>query len=200
MGSTEAARRAGTRQAMTAANAIVTETQNVLAGSPAYGPVTQTDLTRAIAARLAAVLKSTSSRLRLKIAPNPDNAKALAQLDRRDATLAVLRTDAKVPARARAIAILEHDVVLVLSPGGKKIKSLPELKKKKIAVVGDGESSVNFVRNARSQPQKAHFWAGAGLDLGKTPRRKPAGAFFEGAPYLDYPPNSEAQPSPTGTR
>lgn len=100
------------------------------------------------AARLAAVLKSTSSRLRVKIAPNPDNAKALAQLDRRDATLAVLRTDAKVPARARAIAILEHDVVLVLSPGGKKIKSLPELKKKKIAVVGDGESSVNFVRSA----------------------------------------------------
>jgi hypothetical protein len=41
-------------QATNAANAIVTETQNVLAGSPAYGPVTQTDLTRAIAARLVA--------------------------------------------------------------------------------------------------------------------------------------------------
>jgi hypothetical protein len=39
-------------QAMNAANLIVQETQNVLAGSPAYGPVTQTDLTRAIAARL----------------------------------------------------------------------------------------------------------------------------------------------------
>jgi hypothetical protein len=44
----------GTSEAMTAANRIVQETQNVLAGSPAYGPVTQTDLTRAIAARLAA--------------------------------------------------------------------------------------------------------------------------------------------------
>jgi len=100
------------------------------------------------AARLATVLKANSSRLRLKIAPNPDNAKALAQFDRRDASLAILRTDAKVPPRARAIAILEHDVVLVLSPGGKKIKSLPELRKKKIAVVGDGENSVNFVRSA----------------------------------------------------
>ena len=39
---------------MIAATRIVQETQNVLAGSPAYGPVTQTDLTRAIAARLAA--------------------------------------------------------------------------------------------------------------------------------------------------
>ena len=43
-----------TSEAMTAANSIVQETQNVLAGTPAYGPVTQTDMTRAIAARLVA--------------------------------------------------------------------------------------------------------------------------------------------------
>jgi TRAP-type uncharacterized transport system substrate-binding protein len=100
------------------------------------------------AARLAALLKNNSSRLRLKIVPNADNAKALAQFDRRDANLAILRTDAKIPARARALAILEHDVVMVLSPGGKKIKSIAELKKKKIAVVADGENSVTFIRNA----------------------------------------------------
>jgi hypothetical protein len=40
-------------QAMNAANLIVQETKNVLAGTPTYGPVTQTDMTRAIAARLA---------------------------------------------------------------------------------------------------------------------------------------------------
>jgi hypothetical protein len=39
--------------AMTAANAIVAETQRVLAGNPTYGSVQQTDLTRAIAGRLA---------------------------------------------------------------------------------------------------------------------------------------------------
>ena len=39
--------------AMSAANAIVAETQRVLAGSPTYGSVQQTDLTRAIAGRLA---------------------------------------------------------------------------------------------------------------------------------------------------
>jgi TRAP-type uncharacterized transport system substrate-binding protein len=99
------------------------------------------------AARLAALLKNNSSRLRLKIVPNGDNAKALAQFDRREANLAILRTDAKVPARARALAILEHDVVLVLSPGGKKIKSIADLKKKKIGVLGDGENSVAFIRN-----------------------------------------------------
>ena len=41
-------------QAMDAATRIVQETQNVLAGSPGYGAVTQTDMTRAIAARLVA--------------------------------------------------------------------------------------------------------------------------------------------------
>jgi hypothetical protein len=59
----------------------------------------------------------------------------------------VLRTDARVPPRARALAILEHDVVLLISPGSKKIKSLAELKKKKIAVLADGDNGAAFVRN-----------------------------------------------------
>jgi TRAP-type uncharacterized transport system substrate-binding protein len=97
--------------------------------------------------KLAAVLKANSSRLRLKIVPNLDNAKALAQFDRRRADLAVLRTDARIPPRARALAILEHDVFLLISPGSKKIKSLAELKKKKIAVLADGDNSAALVRN-----------------------------------------------------
>jgi TRAP-type uncharacterized transport system substrate-binding protein len=100
------------------------------------------------AAKLATVLKNNSSRLRLKIAFNADNAKALAQFDRKEADLAILRTDAKVPPRARALAILEHDVLLLIGPGNKKIKSLADLKKiKKIAVIGDGDNNVAFVRN-----------------------------------------------------
>jgi TRAP-type uncharacterized transport system substrate-binding protein len=99
------------------------------------------------AAKLANVLKNASSKLRLKIETNPDNAKALAQFDRRQADLAVLRTDAKIPPRARALAILEHDVLLLISPGEKKIKSLAELKKKKIAVLAEGDTSAAFVRN-----------------------------------------------------
>src|SRR3954471_20598836 len=69
------------------------------------------------AARLAGVLKTNSSRLRLKIVANGDNAKALAQFDRRDANLAVLRTDAKIPPRARTVAILDRDLMLLISPG-----------------------------------------------------------------------------------
>src|SRR3954454_15777577 len=98
------------------------------------------------AARLATVLKTNSSRLRLKIVSNGDNTKALAQFDRKEANLAILRTDARVPPRARTVAILDHDVMLLISPAGKKIKTLAELKKKKIAVLADSESSVTFIR------------------------------------------------------
>ncbi|MEA2796422.1 MAG: hypothetical protein QOI87_3802 [Bradyrhizobium sp.] len=106
-----------------------------------------TSLEARFAAKLATVLKNNSSTLRLRIVPNADSAKALALFDHRQADLAVLRTDVKVPPRARALAILEHDVVLLISPGGKKIKSLAELKKKKIAVLAEGDNSAGFVRN-----------------------------------------------------
>src|SRR6266702_6522295 len=96
------------------------------------------------AEKLASVLNNNPSKLRLKIVTNADSGKALAQFDRRQADLAVLRTDAKVPPRARALAILEHDLVLLLGPGNKKIKSLAELKKKKVAVVAESESSLAF--------------------------------------------------------
>src|SRR5216684_4340365 len=99
------------------------------------------------ATRLAAVLKNSGSRLRLKIVPHADSAKALALFDRRQADLAVLRTDDNFLPRSRSLAILVHYVMLLISPGGKKIKSLAELKKKKIAVLADSDSSAAFVRN-----------------------------------------------------
>jgi TRAP-type uncharacterized transport system substrate-binding protein len=99
------------------------------------------------AARLATVLKNNSSRLQLKIVANADNAKALSQFDRKEANLAILRTDARIPPRARSIAILEHDLLLLLSPNSKKIKSIAELKKKKIAVIADSEGGAALLRN-----------------------------------------------------
>ena len=101
------------------------------------------------------MLKSNNSRLRLKILFNADNARALTEFDRHKADLAVLRTDARIPSRARALAILEHDVVLLISPSGKKIKSLAELKKKKIAVLGEGDNSTASVRNTLELPDNA---------------------------------------------
>ena len=105
------------------------------------------------AAKLAAMLKATSSRLEIKIVRNADNAKALAQFDRKLADLAVLRTDAKIPPRARSIAILEHDVFVLISPGDKKIKSLAELKKKKIALLTSFSNNLAFVRKVLDIPE-----------------------------------------------
>src|ERR1700688_3935959 len=98
------------------------------------------------AAKLAAVLNNANSRLRLKIVSDTDSTKALALFDRRQADLAVLRTDAKFPPRARALSVLEHDLMLLISPGEKKIKSLAGLRKKKIAVLADGDANLAFVR------------------------------------------------------
>ena len=104
------------------------------------------------ASKLATVLKNNASRVRIEIVNNADNAKAVAQFDRKQADLAVLRTDAKVPLRARTLAILEHDLVLLLGPGNKKIKSLSELRKKKVAVVAESEASLAFVRSILEVP------------------------------------------------
>ncbi|GLR87219.1 TAXI family TRAP transporter solute-binding subunit [Bradyrhizobium iriomotense] len=102
--------------------------------------------------KLATVLRNDASRFRIKIVNNPDNAKALVQFDRKQADLAILRTDGKVPSRARALAILEHDLVLLLGPGNKKVKSLAELKKKKVAVRAENDSSLAFVRSILDVP------------------------------------------------
>ena len=123
------------------------------------------------AARLAALLKNNSSRLRLKIVPSGDNAKALAQFDRKEANLAILRTDAKIPPRARTVAILDHDVMLLISPGGKKIKSIADLKKKKIAVLAESESSVTFVRTVLELSESP--------DAASRVQMAPAGSTFE---------------------
>jgi TRAP-type uncharacterized transport system substrate-binding protein len=122
------------------------------------------------AAKLAEILKNNASRFRLKIVNGSDSARALTQFDRKLADLVILRTDTRVPARARALAILEHDVVLLLSPGSKKIKSISELKKKKIAVLADGESNAAFVRSFfDTDPDAAARiqLAGAGATLDK---------------------------------
>ena len=123
------------------------------------------------AERLATVLKNNLSRLNLKIVSNPDNAKALAQFDRNEANLAVLRTDSKIPPHARSLAILDHDVVLLLSPGSKKIKTVAELRKKKIAVVADSDSAAAFVRNILEIPDNSN---------GTSPvQMAPAGSTFD---------------------
>jgi TRAP-type uncharacterized transport system substrate-binding protein len=102
------------------------------------------------AAKLANVLAANNASLRLKIDRNIDSDKALSAFDRKQADLAVLRTDQKVPGRARAVAVLDKDLVLLLSPKGKKIANLEALKGKKIAILGNDDRNESFFRRAVS--------------------------------------------------
>lgn len=111
------------------------------------------------AARLAAVLKNNASRFRLKIISNQDMGKALSQFERREADLAILRTDAKIPPRARALAILEHDVLLLITPASRKIKSLADL-------IGSIFVGI-YTSLTRIAPEKASELATAILDVGE---------------------------------
>jgi TRAP-type uncharacterized transport system substrate-binding protein len=100
------------------------------------------------AAKLAGVLQANNSSLRLKIQKNADSDKALSAFDRKQADLAIMRTDQKVPNRARSIAILDKDLVLLLSPKGKKLANLEALKGKKIAILGNDDRNEAFIRRA----------------------------------------------------
>jgi hypothetical protein len=66
--------------ALTAATAIVRETQKVLAGSPTYGSVQQTDLTRAIAGRLSKAASDAVPNLAISDETKNTTARALAEM------------------------------------------------------------------------------------------------------------------------
>jgi TRAP-type uncharacterized transport system substrate-binding protein len=108
------------------------------------------------AARLASVLQANNSSLRLKIEKNSDSDKALAAFERRQADLAILRTDQKVPGRARSIAVLDKDLVLLLSPKGRKLTNLEALKGKKIAVLGNDDRNESFARRVLASSDVAN--------------------------------------------
>lgn len=98
------------------------------------------------AAKLSAVLAASGSRIRLTPVASPDGGKAMTRFDRRQADLAILRTDGKVPSRARAIAILDRDVVLLISKKA-KVKTLAGLKGQKIAVRGPDDGNETLLKS-----------------------------------------------------
>lgn len=115
-----------------------TETMTIAIGDP-------NGIEARFAAKLAAALAANGSRIRIMPVASPDGGRAITRFDRRQADLAVLRTDAKVPARARAIAVLDRDVVLLVSKKS-KMKTLAALKGQKIAVRGSDDTNETLVR------------------------------------------------------
>ena len=98
------------------------------------------------AAKLALVLAASGSRIRLTPLSAPDGGgKPTTRFDRRQADLVVLRTDATIPNRARAIAVLDRDVALLISKKT-KLTTIASLKSQKIAVRGADDSNESLLR------------------------------------------------------
>ena len=83
-----------------------------------------------------------------KIVVSPGDAAALpaVRLGQGKADLAILRADGRVPPSARAVAVLEHDVILLIAPKGAKLKSLSSIKGRRIVVLGANPRDVVLTR------------------------------------------------------
>ena len=102
------------------------------------------------AEKLSTLLAQNHASVRLSVAPQDGAILAVNRLVRRETDLAIVRTDAKIPSHARAIAILEHDMVLLIGPHVSKVKAIGDLAGKKIAVLGDDGRNEAVVRRILS--------------------------------------------------
>ena len=110
----------------------------------ATGPVgTQEQM---FAVKLQKLLVQNMSTVRVNVVTRAGNAQAVAELGKNGVDLAVLRTDAKIPAGARAVALLERDLLLRIEPKGSKSKSISDLRGKKIAVLGEDGVNEALIR------------------------------------------------------
>jgi len=109
------------------------------------------------ARRLADVLAQSHSSVRLVVEPQEGNAQALARFSRHEADLAMIRTDErKIPGDARALAVLEHEAMLVVGTRQTKLATLADLEHRKVVVVGRDGRNEGFLRRLLEQYKLDH--------------------------------------------
>lgn len=104
------------------------------------------------ARRLADVLVQghASIRLALDVADSP--AQATARFLRHESDLAILRTDERrIPPSVRALAVLEHEAILVIGARRANLASLAGLEGHKVAVIGRDGRNEAFIRRLLEQ-------------------------------------------------
>ena len=81
------------------------------------------------------------------VKPQESQGAAVALFGQNKADLAIVRSDTKIPGRARAVAILEHSLLMLVgAPKNAKPKSLSALKGKKLALIGDDPRDASLLR------------------------------------------------------
>lgn len=81
-------------------------------------------------------LNANGASVRLAVVTVETPAEVAKAFERGDADAAVLRSDFPAPQTARSVALFHRNVVLLATPSGSKIKSIPDLAGKTIGVVG----------------------------------------------------------------
>ncbi len=93
------------------------------------------------AEKLARVVERDTRVARVVVVATENDAASLAALNRGEVQMAIARTDARFPADARALAILEHEPVFIVTPKSRNFSSITGLKGQRIAVPGaDGRN------------------------------------------------------------
>jgi len=99
------------------------------------------------AARLAEVLVQTHAPVRLTVEASDSPAQALMRFARHEVDLAIVRTDERrIPTGARALAVLEHEAILVLGARKAQIETLADLQGHTVSVLGRDGRNEAFVR------------------------------------------------------
>jgi TRAP-type uncharacterized transport system substrate-binding protein len=93
------------------------------------------------AQKLARVVERDTRVARVLVVPTENDAASLAALNRGDVQMAIARTDARFPADARALAILEREPVFIVTPKARNFSAIAGLKGQRVAVPGaDGRN------------------------------------------------------------
>ncbi len=104
------------------------------------------------ARKLAEVLAHNRASIRLQLLVSEAGIQNLARFAQHEADLVVVRTDERrIPPSARAIAILEEEVVLLITSPKSKLKSLADMERRRTVVVGRDGRNEAFVRRLLEQ-------------------------------------------------
>ncbi|CCG40414.1 TAXI family TRAP transporter solute-binding subunit [Magnetospirillum molischianum] len=104
------------------------------------------------ARRLSETLAQNRASIALSLDVSETSAQALSRFARHDAELAILRTDERrIPTSARALAVLEHEAILVIGVRKTRIDTLADLEGHKVTVLGRDGRNEAFLRRLLEQ-------------------------------------------------
>jgi TRAP-type uncharacterized transport system substrate-binding protein len=105
------------------------------------------------AEKFADLVAANATDLRVSVVTDESAAAASSRFARGDAELGFMRTDQKVPASARALALIEHFAFLLVLPKTSKIANLGDLRGKKVAFLTSESGAEALFRSILSASQ-----------------------------------------------